>query len=298
MNFAINYSPTAAELVRSGDISLDLFKCPARPELIEEVQAEFPLYVHFPLRVGLGHGDATDKSGHPPDWSQIEALLRQTGTSFVNVHLNQETENFPRIPATTSDPGHIEFLTECALRDLQPLVERYGAERVIVENVSFWPGETLAPVVQPNLIRQVVEETGCGFLLDVSHARIAAHALEVEAWDYIQALPLNRTGEIHITGLQTADTPVLSKLRTGGLAEADIAQLAGQKIGHVPLTDQDWSFFAEVMALVRRGECGRPQVVTFEFGGSGSRWAALMDREALARQAPRLYALVKAEDRV
>ncbi len=48
--FALNYSPQAADLLRAGQIEIDLFKCPAWPDLIAEAQAAAPglhsLFIH------------------------------------------------------------------------------------------------------------------------------------------------------------------------------------------------------------------------------------------------------------
>ena len=88
MRFAVHYSRPAADLVDAGAIAPDFFKCPAWPDLIATVQANYPIYVHFPLRVGSGIGDAIDTETHQPaGWKKIETLLTQTDTPFVNLHL-------------------------------------------------------------------------------------------------------------------------------------------------------------------------------------------------------------------
>ncbi|MFL7794549.1 MAG: hypothetical protein AB8I69_20570, partial [Anaerolineae bacterium] len=88
MEFAVNYSQAAAELLKAGEIEVDRLKCPAWPDLVAAVQAEHPIYVHFPLRVGAGVGDALDSdTGGPVDWETIEALIAQTDARQVNLHL-------------------------------------------------------------------------------------------------------------------------------------------------------------------------------------------------------------------
>lgn len=54
MKFAVNYSTEGAELLRQGQIELDLFKCPAWPDLLPEARALRLAHVHFPLIVGSG----------------------------------------------------------------------------------------------------------------------------------------------------------------------------------------------------------------------------------------------------
>jgi hypothetical protein len=52
MYLAINYSPAAAELVKSGTIHIDLFKTPNWDWLITEASQLCPVTAHFTLDVG------------------------------------------------------------------------------------------------------------------------------------------------------------------------------------------------------------------------------------------------------
>ncbi len=56
MQFALNYSPQAADLVWAGQIDIDLFKCPPWTEMTAAAQAIRPVYVHFGLQAGGGRG--------------------------------------------------------------------------------------------------------------------------------------------------------------------------------------------------------------------------------------------------
>jgi hypothetical protein len=158
MKLAVNYSHPAAELLRTGKIQLDCFKCPAWPDLVATVQEQYPVYVHFPLRVGLGINDAIDvEIGQPADWDKVEALLSQTGTPLVNVHLAPSTRDYPDIPADTVDPMHIEMLTEQAIKDVHGVIGRFGAERVVVENDHAGRGRHLRPAFLPEAICRVID---------------------------------------------------------------------------------------------------------------------------------------------
>src|SRR5205814_2195338 len=121
-----------------------------------------------------------------------EALLAQTGTPFVNLHLEPTVHDHPDMPASTTDPGDIELLTACLIRDVRAVVERFGPERVIAENVPNLDG-CMRPAYLPGVVHRVIEECGCGLLFDLSHARRAARALGIAAADYIGVLPVERT---------------------------------------------------------------------------------------------------------
>ena len=294
MRFAVHYSRPAADLLDAGRIAVDAFKCPAWPDLIATVQAKYPMYVHFPLRVGQGTGDALDTETHrPADWGKVEMLLARTDTPFVNVHLEPTTGDHPDIAADTTDPGDIARLTDSLIRDLRAVVERFGPERVIAENVPN-ADNCLRPAYLPAVVRRVIEECECGLLFDISHARRAARALGMEATEYIPMLPVERTREIHLTGIQHVDDRWVVVMRDAGLSDAVIAQFAGRWQDHLPLTDADWEFAAWSLGQIAGGHWGAPGIVSLEYGGIGPLWEAFTDPAILAEQVPRLAAMVHA----
>ena len=106
MKLAVNYSYPAADLLCDEQIRIDYFKCPAWLDLVATVREIHPIYVHFPLRVGTGIGDAIDaETSQPADWGKVETLLVQSDTSFVNVHLTPTTQDYPDIPVDILEQG-------------------------------------------------------------------------------------------------------------------------------------------------------------------------------------------------
>ena len=51
---AVNYSPQAGELSRSGRADFDFFKCPNWPDVLRAAERERPAYVHFDTMAGQG----------------------------------------------------------------------------------------------------------------------------------------------------------------------------------------------------------------------------------------------------
>jgi len=206
MKFALNYSREAAALVQAGRIEVDYFKLPAWPATILEATGIMPAYIHFPLKAGLGIADVYNTETHQlADLDRVEELLNQTRTPYVNIHLSPTIYDHPDIPVTTSYPPHINMITDFLLQDVLALTHRFGPERVIVESVYSHGGQELQPAYLPEVINTVVEESGCGFLLDISHTRLAAQDLGMDARRYISSLPLHRLREVHVTGIQLFD---------------------------------------------------------------------------------------------
>jgi uncharacterized protein (UPF0276 family) len=185
------------------------------------------------------------------------------------------------------------LLVENSLRDISAVSARFGAERIIIENEGNVP-RGLRPVYLPSVIRRVVEESGCGFLLDLSHARLVAPFLNIDERTYISSLPLGRLRELHITGIQCFDEFWVNLLRKDGAAESDIQNFGGRRMDHLPMTAPDWEMVACALAQIRDGAWLKPRTVAYEYGGIGKPWESVTLKECLEQQVPRLYRMVHA----
>lgn len=296
MKLAVNYSGPVAKLLHDQQIQIDYFKCPACLDLVTTIQESHPTYVHFPLRVGAGIGDALDtETNQLPDWNKVETLLSRTRTPLVNVHLTPTVQDYPNIPVDTIDLTHINMLVENMIKDVESVVRRFGSEYVIIENDHDFGNRHLRPAFLPEVIYRVVEESDCGFLLDIAHARLAAHYLGINIHEYISALPVSRIREIHITGVQHFEAHWIEQIRQAGVDTNIVQRFVGRLVDHLPMTEADWELFAWSMEQVHSGKWKQPWVVTFEYGGISSLHAAITDVDMLANQIPQLYALVKEE---
>jgi len=293
IQFAVNYSEAAAALLRSGDIQLDFFKCPAWLDLIAKVQTQHPVYVHCPLRVGMGIGDALDtETGNPADWGKYDAILAQTGTPWVSLHLGPEPGDHPDIPHTSLAPEHVDRVAEALIRDVSAVVDRFGPERVVGENIFGYYGGHLWTAMLPDVLHRVVEATGCGFLLDLSHARLAARDLGMDSRAYLNALPTAHIREIHVTGIQRFAGHWVEKSRRRGV-DVDALRFVGRLIDHLPMVEEDWVILEWVVQQIHSGAWAEPWIIAFECGGVGWIYEAVMDEPTLEAQVPRLYALFK-----
>lgn len=256
IRLAANYSPQAAELLEEGRIQLDIFKCPAWPELIARARALLPVYVHFDLAAGDGDIRTTD-------WATVEHLLRDTSTPFVNIHVA------PRAGADTGRGGNAALL-ERVIGDVREATSRFGPDRVILENVPYRVGGKIAAAaVDPEVLGQVVASTGCGFLLDIAHGRLTSLELDLDPREYLAALPLHALREVHVTGLGYDDTR--SRLRD-----------------HMPMTDDDWELASFTLEQVRVGRWRAPWVVACEYGGVGPIFEWRSEKQVIAADLPRL----------
>lgn len=276
MKLAINYSPQAEHLVFQQAVKLDLFKCPPAsdpvmvthaPDFLTQAARCRPVYIHFPLYVGGGNLEAAN-------WAEIKTALRQTGTPYVNVHLQAETKDFPSLRADTTAPADVARLTDIFIRDVAVLTKQFGPERVIVENVVYRGGEGkyLYPCVDPDVLCKVVAETNCGLLLDTAHARLTCLALGTDVKEYIARLPVAQLKELHITG----------------------AQYDGQRVrDSMAMGEEDWAITEWAIQEIKAGRWAKPWVLAFEYGGIGPGFEWRSEADVIAEQLPRLWDLAQ-----
>ncbi|HID35316.1 MAG TPA: DUF692 family protein [Anaerolineae bacterium] len=299
MKFGLNYSKVAIKLYEEGVIAPDVFKCPAWPDLISQVKDRYPIYIHFPLGVGAGIGSAIDgETKAPADWDKFEKLLADTGTPYLNLHLHAPLDRFG-LNAAGASPFHGEQTLENLIRDVEGVIRRFGKERVIVENGFNLGPDPLYPAYHAEIARQVVEATGCGFLFDISHARIAAMRQGQDLHEYVAQLPLRAIREIHVTGMQVVDAYWLQRAMASGLSLEVIesyigpggAWLPNGMTDHLPLSEEDWAIMAWAAAQLRSGAWAEPWVLSLECGGLGPFWEATFTEEEMREQVPRLQNL-------
>lgn len=267
MLFALNYSPQAAALLAAGRIEIDFFKTPPWPEMIAKAEQHRPVAVHFTLRAGRG-----DLETHA-DWEGIEHILHTTATRFVNLHLAADARDGLPFDTDAPAPEEQQRILANLHADVAAAVARFGAENVILENSPYRVGEgrTNRVCALPAVIVEIVREHNCGLLLDISHARISAAALGMQAKAYLRALPLKALRELHFTGLHEGEN--------------------GYLMDHLGVLESDWPWLDWVLDGVRARGWGKPHLLAFEYGGEGHPFFdAHSDSQVIARDVPPMLA--------
>lgn len=266
MRFAINYSPQAEQLWRDGLIQVDVFKCPDWVDLVARVGQTHRAYVHCALFAGRGLNAQAD-IGLLRHW------LATTETLAINTHLAAVATEFAEPSAVTP-----EDVIRRAVHDVELLGAHFGNDNIMVENIPYPDGlfgdSLLADVVDPAVVSEVVQRTGCGFLLDVAHAIRACEGTNRPDFKaYMDAMPVHALRELHLVGM------------------APEADERGVRRDHLPMTEGDWQAAEWAIERIRTGKWRKPHTLAFEYGGVGEKFAWRSDAGVIAEQAPRLYAL-------
>lgn len=259
MKLAVNFSMPLVRLLKQKQVTVDLIKCPDWEGMLDEAAPYGNITIHYDLDAGLGKTLSADLT-------RLQKLKERTATPHINTHLvtpgNHDPENTPEISG----------INDLWRQEIGLLVDFFGAEAVALEHYPYTPNfPNLRTAVDDTLFSGVIQDTNCMLLLDLAHARITASSLGKDVRDYIQALPLDRLVELHITGIQS---------------------FGGILTDHFGLTSEDWQLFKWAIASIKHGSWRKPSIVAFEYGGVGSVFAWRTSEQVLREQVPRLFDIV------
>jgi uncharacterized protein len=289
---AANYSAPIVEALQAGQVRLDYLKCFDDADLVRRSLSVWPTYVHFSLEVGAGKGGAVDpETRELVDWGRVEALRAATAAPYVSAHLIAWQADLDADPAIAAGDDPAAVLTERAIRDVSAMVARLGPERVVVEHSPPIGGRMARAAYDPALVTRVVEETGCGFLLDLAHARIAAIHTGVDDRSYVERLPLHRLREVHVSGIVYVGRRLLRMAAASGLPDTLTRHVADRYTDHVPMTARDWQLLRWALDEIRSGRWPTPWCIASEYGGIG-RYELVTIPPIVVRQAQRIAHMV------
>ena len=267
MRLAVNWSPAAEKLLLEGKIDVDLWKCSDWPELVGPALKTKPAYVHFPIRTSAGFS---------VDWEKVRGWMERTGTKNVNMHLSAGAEDFPDIPFDSREPEHRERVVAMMADCIRKAGDEMGIGNIICENLPTrrredtpggpWP---LHAAVDPRTVREAIVRSGARLLLDIDHARNAADILGMDPKEYVESLPVDRIGELHLSGVKR-DGPDLDD--------------------HWGMSEECWPYAEWAIERMKSGAWSTPDICAFEYGGIGPIFRDRCDPAILAAQVTRLLA--------
>ena len=144
----------------------------------------------------------------------LERTLNEYEMELFSFDLGPSARNHQGVLPLSRPLGQsaIRRYTEAALK----LVRRYFNGPLAAENYNFYPTGFYRHVTEPDFIEKFLKEFDLGLVLDLAHAAVTAHNVGLNLNDYLEALPLERTTEIHISSPWLPGVPGLMAVDSHG----------------------------------------------------------------------------------
>jgi uncharacterized protein (UPF0276 family) len=199
-----------------------------RLAMLEALRHERPLSLH-----GVGLSLAADADPDPAHLARLKVLADRFAPFAVSEHLawsawggvyHGDLLPFPRTAAAL----------ERIVRNVDIAQTTLG-RRLLIENPSLYADLDGQDMDEAAFLGALVRRTGCGLLVDVNNAFISAHNLGRDAGAYLDALPADAIGEVHLAG--HAPDPELG--------EALLIDTHG-----APVAEPVWSLYRRLIARI------------------------------------------------
>lgn len=160
---------------------------------LEAIRREKPLSLHG---VGLSlAGDATPDTEH---LARLRALVDRYEPFLVSEHLAWSRHGGVYHPDLLPFPRTRRRLARIA--DNISRAQDVLGRSILIENPSLYVALQGHEMSETDFLAELVNATGCGLLLDVNNVHVTTNNLGGDARGYIDALPAQAVGEIHLAG--------------------------------------------------------------------------------------------------
>src|ERR1044071_1721172 len=160
---------------------------------LERARSNYPLSLHG-VGLGLGSADGLDRD----HLERVRRAIRRFEPALVSEHAcwgHAGGEHFnDLLPLPFTDEA-VEHLS-AQVRQAQDFL----GTRLLIENVSAYVSFEHSHLAEWEFLAAVVERAGCGLLLDVNNVYVSARNLGVDAHAFIDGVPAEAVGEIHLAG--------------------------------------------------------------------------------------------------
>jgi uncharacterized protein (UPF0276 family) len=168
---------------------------PVRDQL-EKLRDRFPISCHG-VGLSIGSSDPLDQI----HLSRIKALVDWLEPTVFSEHLAWSSHGGYFL----NDLLPLPYNRSTLLRVIQHIdqVQEKLQRPILLENPSTYLQFGDQDMTEPQFLLEVVRRTGCELLLDINNAHINAVNHNSCAREFINALPLDAVGEIHLAGFFT-----------------------------------------------------------------------------------------------
>jgi uncharacterized protein (UPF0276 family) len=159
------------------------------------MRADYPIAVHG-VGLSLGAAEGID-SRH---LARLAKLVDRVEPMLVSEHL--AWTGLPTTGLYLNDLLPLPY-TEEALAVISDNIDRAQdtlRRRILIENPSLYLAYAASAIPESEFLAELARRTGCGILCDVNNIHVSCTNLGGDPLAYLQALPADAVGEMHLAG--------------------------------------------------------------------------------------------------
>lgn len=184
-------------------ISENFMDSGGRPRsVIRRIAERYPLVLHG-VSLSIGSTDPLNF-----DYlARLKALIDEVKPAWVSDHLcwtgvlGLNSHDLLPIPLTEETLTHVT----ARVNQVQDFLER----PLILENPSTYLSFAQSTISEPEFLRRLSDETGCGLLLDVNNVYVTCFNSDSDPVEYIESFPCDRVIQMHLAGHQHCGTHII-----------------------------------------------------------------------------------------
>ena len=160
---------------------------------LEQIRRDYPLSCHG-VGLSLGSWEGLDVD----HLARLRALFDRFQPGLVSEHVAWSVQDGTYLNDLLPLPYTEEALA-ILCRNVEQAQEAFGRQ-ILVENPSSYVSFAESTIPEWEFMAETSRRTGCGLLLDVNNIHVSAHNHRFEPGPYLDAIPLEMVGEVHVAG--------------------------------------------------------------------------------------------------
>lgn len=224
-----------------------------RLAMLERLRQERPLSLH-----GVGMSLAGAAPPDPDHLAALKHLVDRYDPALVSEHLAWSRLDGRCFPDLLPVPRTNEVLARCA--DNIGRVQDALGRQILIENPTHYLALRDHSWSETSFLAELARRSGCGLLIDVNNVAVGAHNLGYDTTGWLEAIPGDCVGEIHLAGhsldaegtllIDSHDEPISEQV--WALYEALVARIGPR----ATLIERDGNLppFSELMAERNRAQ--------------------------------------------
>jgi uncharacterized protein len=198
---------------------------PHATELFVGIASVYPISVHT-VGVSIGSANGIDHR----HLRRVRDLIDRLDPVLISGHLAWSTHEGEYLNDLLPLPYDEETLA-VVVRHVDEVQQGFGRP-YLVENPSSYVGFGASTMTEVEFLSELVSRTGCRLLCDVSNVYLSAHNMGYDAYAYLDGLPADAIGELHLGGFTPEDE------------EGDLGGMLLIDTHASPITDPVWDLYA------------------------------------------------------